>query len=63
MNVKGLNLFSKPILKNKKVLASVEELIEEGLVGQDSKISYHGRKQQLRPKKKFYFKIHEESFE
>ena len=50
-------------MKDKKVLASVDELQEEGLVGQDSKISYHGRKQQLRPKKKLYFKIHEESFE
>ena len=51
-------------MKKKEILASVDELTEEGLVGNDSKwSSYHGRKQQLRPKKKLYFEIHEESFD
>ena len=48
----------------KKVLASVDELIEEALAGsEDTWNGYHGRQKQVRPKKKLYFKIHEESFD
>ena len=49
--------------KDKKVLASIDELQEEGLAGsEDTWSGYHGRQKQVRPKKKLYFKIHEESF-
>tara|TARA_Y100000588_G_scaffold322106_1_gene353885 strand:+ start:164 stop:316 length:153 start_codon:yes stop_codon:yes gene_type:complete len=50
-------------MKDKKVLASVDELQEEGLGSEDTWSGYHGRQKQVRPKKKLYFKIHEESFE
>ena len=51
-------------MKKKEILASVDELIEEELIGkEDTWNGYHGRKQQLRPKKKHYFKIHEEVFD
>ncbi len=51
-------------MKDKKVLASVDELQEEGLAGsEDTWSGYHGRQKQVRPKKKLYFKIHEESFD
>ena len=52
------------VKNNKKVLASVDELQEEGLAGsEDTWSGYHGRQKQVRPKKKLYFKIHEESFD
>ena len=51
-------------VKDKKVLASVDELQEEGLAGsEDTWSGYHGRQKQVRPKKKLYFKIHEEIFD
>ena len=50
--------------KDKAVLASVDELIEEELIGKEATWSgYHGRQKQIRPKKKHYFKIHEEVFD
>jgi len=50
--------------RDKKVLASVDELQEEGLAGsEDTWSGYHGRQKQVRPKKKLYFKLHEESFD
>ena len=50
-------------MKKKEVLASVDEIIEEGLAGsEDTWSGYHGRQKQVRPKKKLYFEIHEESF-
>ena len=53
----------KEEMKDKKVLASVDELQEEGLGSEDTWSGYHGRQKLVRPKKKLYFKIHEESFE
>ena len=52
-------------MKKKEVLASVDELTEEGLAGsEDTWSGYHGRQKQTRPKrKKLFFKIHEESFD
>ena len=47
----------------KKTLASVDELVEEGLGSEDTWSGYHGRQKQVRPKKKLYFEIHEESFD
>ena len=50
--------------KDKAVLASVDELIDEELIGkEDTWSGYHGRQKQIRPKKKHYFKIHEEVFD
>ena len=41
-----------------------EELIEElDIANQDTWNGYHGRQKQIRPKKKLYFKIHEETFD
>ena len=50
--------------KDKAVLASVDELIEAELIGkEDTWSGYHGRQKQIRPKKKYYFMIHEEVFD
>ena len=51
-------------MKKRKVLASDEYLINEvGIANNDTWNGYHGRQKQTRPKKKLYFKIHEESFD
>ena len=51
-------------MKKRKVLASDEDLINEvGITNNDIWNGYHGRQKQTRPKKKLYFKIHEESFD
>jgi len=52
-------------MRKKEVLASVDELSDEGSIGkEDTWHGYHGRQKQTRPKrKKLYFKIHEESFD
>ena len=51
-------------MKKKETLASVDELIEEELIGkEDTWSGYHGRQKQVRPKKKLYFEIHKESFD
>ena len=45
-------------------LATDEQLLKESdIADQDTWKGYHGRQKQARPKKKLYFKIHEESFE
>lgn len=51
-------------MKKRKVLASDEDLNNEvGIANNDTWNGYHGRQKQTRPKKKLYFKIHEESFD
>ena len=51
-------------MKKRKVLASDEDLINEvGIANNDTWNGYYGRQKQTRPKKKLYFKIHEESFD
>lgn len=51
-------------MKKKEILASVDELIDEELISkEDTWSGYHGRQKQIRPKKKHYFKIHEEVFD
>ena len=51
-------------MKKKEILASVDELIEEELIGkEDTWSGYHGRQKQIRPNKKHYFKIHKEVFD
>ena len=51
-------------MKKRKVLVSDEDLINEvGIANNDTWNGYHGRQKQTRPKKKLYFKIHEESFD
>ena len=51
-------------MKKRKVLASDEDLINEvGIANNDTWNGYHGRQKQTRPKKKLYFKIHDESFD
>jgi hypothetical protein len=51
-------------MKKRKVLASDEDLIQEvGIADQDTWNGYHGRQKQSRPKKKLYFKIHQEGFD
>ena len=51
-------------MKKRKVLASDEDLIQEvGIDDQDTWNGYHGRQKQTRPKKKLYFKIHQEGFD
>ena len=51
-------------MKKRKVLASDVDLINEVRIADKSTWNgYHGRQKQTRPKKKLYFKIHEESFD
>ena len=51
-------------MRKRKVLASDEDLINEvGIADKDNWNGYHGRQKQTRPKKKLYFKIHQESFD
>ena len=51
-------------MKKRKVLASDDDLIYEvDSADKDTWNGYHGRQKQTRPKKKLYFKIHEESFD
>ena len=51
-------------MKKRKALASGQDLIKEvGIAKEDTWHGYHGRQKQTRPKKKLYFKIHEESFD
>ena len=51
-------------MKKQKVLASDVDLINEvRIADKDTWNGYHGRQKQTRPKKKLYFKIHEESFD
>jgi hypothetical protein len=51
-------------MKKQKVLATDEDLINEvSIADKDTWNGYHGRQKQTRPKKKLYFKIHEESFD
>ena len=51
-------------MKKRKVLTSDEDLIQEvGIADQDTWNGYHGRQKQTRPKKKLYFKIHQEGFD
>ena len=51
-------------MKEQKVLASDVDLINEvSVADKDTWNGYHGRQKQTRPKKKLYFKIHEESFD
>ena len=51
-------------MKKRKALPSDKDLMNEGgIVDQDTWKGYHGRQKQNRPKKKLYFKIHEESFD
>ena len=51
-------------MKKRKVLASDEDLINGvDSADKDTWNGYHGRRKLTRPKKKLYFKIHEESFD
>ena len=51
-------------MKKQKGLASDEDLINGVCIAdKDTWNGYHGRQKQTRPKKKLYFKIHEESFD
>ena len=51
-------------MKKRKVLALDEDLINEvSITDKNTWNGYHGRQKQTRPKKKLYFKIHEESFD
>jgi len=51
-------------MKKQKGLASDEGKIKkERIADKDTWNGYHGRQKQTRPKKKLYFKIHEESFD
>jgi hypothetical protein len=51
-------------MKKQKVLASDEDLINEVCIAdKDTWNGYHGRQKQTRPKKKLYFKIHQEGFD
>ena len=51
-------------MKKQKVLATDEDLINEVSIADNNTWNgYHGRQKQTRPKKKLYFKIHEESFD
>ena len=51
-------------MKKLKALASDEDLIKEtGIEKEETWHGYHGRQKQIRPKRKLYFKIHEESFD
>ena len=51
-------------MKKQKVLASDEDLINEvGIADKDTWYGYHGRQKKTRPKKKLYFKIHQENFD
>jgi hypothetical protein len=51
-------------MKKRKVLDSDEDLINEvDSADKDTWNGYHGRQKLTRPKKKLYFKIHEESFD
>jgi len=51
-------------MKKQKGLASDEDLINEvSIADKNTWNGYHGRQKQTRPKKKLYFKIHEESFD